>query len=136
MKNKKHVLSALWIFVSLNYIYCDLLGLMDENILSQFLAGNIDGINVDEQFLLSAAVLMEIPMLMVLLSVILPYSYNRWANVAAGIIKTLVMVLSLFVGRNTDYYLFFAAIEVAGTVAIVVYALSWLRDDTVVRPSE
>jgi Family of unknown function (DUF6326) len=37
-------LSLLWIFVTLNYLYCDVLSLMDSSILKQFLAGNVDGL--------------------------------------------------------------------------------------------
>ncbi len=29
IKNKRVILSTLWIFVTLNYLYCDLVGLMD-----------------------------------------------------------------------------------------------------------
>ena len=55
MSQTKSILSTVWIFVTLNYLYCDLMGLMDKNILSQFLTGNVDGMEVDETFLLLAA---------------------------------------------------------------------------------
>src|SRR4051812_33154535 len=32
-------LSTLWIFVTLNYLYCDVTGLMDPDVLKQYLAG-------------------------------------------------------------------------------------------------
>lgn len=76
--NKKQLFSTLWIFVTLNYLYCDLMGLMDKNILNQYITGTVDGMTIDGSFLLYAAFLMEIPMAMVLLSVILKHRANRW----------------------------------------------------------
>ncbi len=36
-------ISALWLFVTLNYLYCDVVTLMDPNLLKGFLAGNVGG---------------------------------------------------------------------------------------------
>lgn len=126
----KVLLSTLWIFVTLNYLYCDLMGLMDANLLKQYLKGEIDGLVLNEQFLLSAAVLMEIPIAMVLLSRVLNYKSNRIANIIAGSIKTLVMILTLFIGTTTSYYMFFAAVEIITTTFIVWYALNWKEMET------
>ena len=123
--NKKTLFSTLWIFVTLNYLYCDLMGLMDSALLKQYLTGTINGLVLDEQFLLMAAILMEIPIAMTLLSQILKYKANRAANIIAGLIKTIVMILTLFVGKVTLYYLFFGIIEIATTSFIVWYAWQW-----------
>ena len=125
MKDKKALLSTLWIFVTLNYLYCDLMGLMDSYFLKQYLTGNVEGLQINEQFLFGAAILMEIPIGMVLLSRILKHKTNRWANMAAGFIKTAVMIVTLFMGKPTMYYLFFAVIEVSTTAAIVYIAWKW-----------
>ena len=127
MKNKKELLSTLWIFVTLNYLYCDLIGLMDSSLLTQYLSGSVEGLDINEQFLLFAGILMEIPIAMVLLSRILKKRANCWANIIAGSIKTIAMVATLFIGTSTLYYLFFAAIEITTTVFIVAYAVQWLR---------
>ena len=123
--DRRTVLSTLWIFVTLNYLYCDLMGLMDSNLLKQYLTGTVGGLALDEQFLLMAAMLMEIPIAMVLLSRVVKHNANRWSNIVAGAIKTIVMVLTLFVGTPTTYYLFFAIIEIATTSFIVWYAWQW-----------
>src|ERR1700730_14970957 len=68
MKDMKAKLSTLWIFATLNYLYCDVVTLMDPKSLRQFLAGNIGGIDVSQAFLLAAGILVEIPIAMVLLS--------------------------------------------------------------------
>lgn len=127
MKHKNQLLSTIWIFVTLNYLYCDLIGLMDSTLLKQYLTGNVEGLKINESFLLYAGILMEIPIAMVLLSKILPKNINCWANIIAGAIKTIVMIATLFIGIVTMYYLFFAVIEMATTIFIVVYALKWLK---------
>lgn len=121
----KVILSTLWIFVCLNYLYCDLMGLMDSNLLNQYLTGSIEGIEMSEKFLFYAAILMEIPMMMVVVSRIFSYKFNRILNIVAGLLKTIVMIMTLFVGTTTMYYAFFAIIEISTTAFIVVYAWRW-----------
>ena len=119
------ILSTLWIFVTLNYLYCDVIGLMDSNLLKQFLTGTVEGMEISQEFLLMAGILMELPIAMVLLSRILKYKSNRIANITVGLIKTVVMILTLFIGKPTSYYLFFAIIELLTTTFIVIYAWKW-----------
>lgn len=129
-KDRKAILSLLWIFVTLNYLYCDVMSLMDSNLLNQYLVGNVEGLKITDSFLLGAAILMEIPIIMVLLSRLLRYKANRWANIIAGSIKTIVMIMSMFVGTPTLYYLFFGTIEIACTSFIIWYAWRWSNPDT------
>lgn len=121
---RKTLLSTLWIFVTLNYLYCDLIGLMDQNLLEQYLTGSVEGMQISEGFLLVAGILMEIPIAMVVLSRVLKFRVNRWANIIAGSIKTLLMIATLFMGA-TSYYLFFAFIEISTTIFIVYLAFTW-----------
>ena len=100
---------------------------MDSTLLKQYLTGTVEGLTINENFLLYAGILMEIPIAMVLLSKILTKNINCWANIFAGSIKTIVMIATLFMGSVTLYYLFFAVIEIATTIFIVVYALKWLK---------
>jgi len=129
LKDRKLTLSTLWIFVTLNYLYCDVMGLMDPVLLKQFLTGTVGNIHFDENFLLGAAILMEIPIAMVLLSRVLKYNANRWANIIAGFIKTAVMIITMFIGKPTHYYLFFGIIEIATTSFIVWYAWKWTKPE-------
>ena len=121
----KSILSTLWIFVTLNYLYCDVVSLMDPDLLPQYLRGNVNGLELTPGFLLGAAILVEIFIAMVLLSRVLPYRANRWANIAAGTIMTAVQSATLFVGVPAPYYLFFSVIEIATTVVIVWFAWTW-----------
>jgi len=107
---------------------------MDSENLKQFLTGKVDGLVIDKNFLLAGAVLMEIPIAMVLLSRILKYGINRWANIAAALIKTAAMIASLFVGSPSGYYVFFAVIEISTTLFIIWYAWTWVNADRESRP--
>jgi uncharacterized protein DUF6326 len=121
----KSILSTLWIFVTLNYLYCDVVSLMDPELLPQYLRGNVNGLEFTPGFLLGAGILVEIFIAMVLLSRVLPYRANRWANIAAGALMTAVQSATLFVGIPAPYYLFFSVIEIATTVVIVWLAWNW-----------
>ena len=119
MDRMKSTLSTLWLFATVNYLYCDVVSLMDPHLLHQYLAGDVGGISVTQGFLLAAGILVEIPMAMIVLSRILGSRANRWANLGAGVLMTLVQAATLFAGKPALYYVFFSVIEIGATVAIV-----------------
>jgi len=130
-KDNKVILSALWIFVLFNYLYCDVLSLMDPDYLRQYLAGNVGGVQLTSGFLLAASILMEIPIAMILLSRVLEYRANRRANIIAGTFMTVVQFSTLFFGTSpTNYYVFFSIIEIACTAFIVQYAWKWANPES------
>jgi hypothetical protein len=114
---KKELLSTLWVFLMFNYLYCDVLTLTDPVKQS--------GPQLTQGFLLGASILMEIPIAMVLLSRILKYRINRWANIIAGTIMVAVQILTLFIGIPTIYYVFFSAIEITCALFIIWTAWNW-----------
>jgi hypothetical protein len=129
MKDRKMLLSTLWIFAMLNYLYCDVVGLMDPKLLKEIMSGVVGGgLELTPGFLFGASVMMEIPIAMVILSRVLKYGLNRWFNIIAGIIMTLVQIMSLFVGAPTSYYVFFSIIEISCTAFIVWYAWTWPKE--------
>lgn len=126
MKEMNVKLSTLWIFVTVNYIFCDVVTLMNPEDLKQIITGAVGSIQMNEGFLLGAAIMMEIPFAMILLSRFLPYRGNRWANIIAGAIMTAVQVSSLFVGSGlTLHYIFYSIIEITCTAIIVWLAWRW-----------
>jgi hypothetical protein len=126
MNNVKVRLSTLWIFAILNYLYADVLGLYDPAILNDLMTGSVGGVQLTDGFMLGAAILMETAIVMVLLSRVLPYSANRWANMIAGVIHTTAVFASMFLGSPPAlYYLFFGSIEIATTLYIIWYAWKW-----------
>ena len=122
---KKEILSILWIFVTVNYIFCDVFTLMFSEELKQILSGTVGTVIINQSFLLTFAIIMEIPMAMIFLSRFLIFRINRPLNIIAGLVLTTIQAGSLFVGTPTMHYLFFSIIEIATTIAIVWFAWKW-----------
>jgi hypothetical protein len=120
MQDRKVVFSTLWIFATLNYLYADVFtGFFDPTAKEVTMA-------MPAGMVLVFAVLMETAIAMVLLSRILKYQVNRWANIFAGVLHTAAVFWSLF-GETPPalYYVFFATIEIACSLFIVWYAWKW-----------
>ena len=125
MEDKRVLFSTLWIFVTANYIFCDVLSIMEPGFFKVVLTEVIASDEMSQEFLLGAAILMEIPFAMILLSRVLKYRANRWANIIAGTIMTAVQVGTLFMGTSTQHYIFYSIIEIACDVFIVWFAWTW-----------
>ena len=122
-KDRQMKLSTLWIFAMLNYLYADVFTLMFVQDARSTAASMGPGA------VLGFAVLMETAIAMVLLSRLLKYQANRWANVVVGAIHTLSVLFSLFVGTPAPFYVFFATVEIVCTLGIIWYAWSWPKKD-------
>jgi len=113
--------STLWIFVMFNMVFADIVGFMNPGALEEIMTGEV-GIQITQELLLVFAILLEIPIAMIVLSRLLTYRVNRWANIIAAVI-TILFVIG---GGNTSLsYLFFATIEVVGMLLIIWYAWRW-----------
>ena len=125
------VVSSLWLFAILNYMYCDVFGLMYAPDLRGYLDGEIGDLHISQGFLLAAAVLMTIPMSSVLVSRIAPHRLARWWSIVAGAVLTFVQVGTLGMGSGvTLHYAYFSVIEVATTASIVwIAARRWKADE-------
>jgi ABC-type nickel/cobalt efflux system permease component RcnA len=123
----KILLILLWVFYSLNFIYGDVLSSLEPGVLQNEIAGYVaDGsIKITEGFLLGTAIMFEIPFLMIVLSWVLKYRVNRWANIIAGTLFIAAQIGSLFMGKPSPAYIFYSTIEVAGLLLIVWKAWKW-----------
>lgn len=126
--DRPRLLSLLWIFLVLNFIYCDVLSLHDSAVLSGLVAGHAGPLEITPAFLLAASLLMEVPMAMVVVSRLTRRVGNRIANIAAGTFMIVVQIGSLFAAvPPSPSYLFFSVVEVATLAGIVVLALRWKK---------
>lgn len=122
----RQILSTAWIFVTANYLFCDVLTLMDPTLIQAMATGSFPGIALDQTFLLVSAIVMEIPMAMILMSRLLPEPLNRWSNLIAGVAMTLVQIGSFSMGTApTLHYWFFSIVEIATTTCIAVASWRW-----------
>jgi len=116
-------LSLLWLYLMLNFIYCDIISLHDPSVQADVASGQVGDIVIDDGFLLSASVLMTIPISMVLLSRLLPVVASRLASIGAAAVMIAVQSASLFVGTVAPNYAYFSAIEIATMIVIIAVAV-------------
>jgi hypothetical protein len=123
-KDRKMMLSALWIFATLNYIYADVFTLFftpgAQTATATMPAGAVLGF----------AVLMETAIAMVLLSRALKYGANRWANIIVGALHTAAVFFFVFAGTSpAPFSAFFGTIEIVCTLVIVWCAWKWTNPE-------
>jgi len=133
LQDRRPVLSTLWIFVVLNYLFADVYALFVDPVLQkeatqERLSGQVGPIQITQEFVLLTAILLETAIVMVVLSRLLPYRANRWCNIIVGLLQTAFAATSLVGNTFPDLFaIFFVAIEVACTLFIVWYAWTWRR---------
>ncbi|NVK56809.1 MAG: hypothetical protein HWE26_14485 [Alteromonadaceae bacterium] len=122
--NRECLLSLLWIYLTVNYIYCDVFTLHLSQYLEAFLSGNVGGMNITEEFLLVFAVIMQIPMVMIVLSRVLTFKLNKVANIVAGCITTSIQAFTVTMG-GTLHYMLFSFFEISTGLLIIYLAITW-----------
>jgi hypothetical protein len=125
VKNRRMMLSTLWIFATLNYVYADVFTVF-------FLPGSqASTAAMPTGAALGFSVLMETAIAMVLLSRVLRYGANRWANIIIGAIHTAAVLFFTFLAgtQPAPFSAFFAVIEIVCTLVIIWYAWKWSRSE-------
>lgn len=118
-------ISTLWIVIMFNIVFADILGFMSPGFLTKVQSGVVDGVTITPFFLLIAAVLLQIPILMIFLTRVLPRNSARIINYVA-VVTTAVFVVGG--GSTLPHYLFFLSIELAAMLYIAVLAYRWPDD--------
>lgn len=117
-------LSALWAAMMFLYIYADFFALRKPGEMQEVLAGRMGPFPVTQGSLLSAAILVLIPAVMIFLSLALTPGVSRWVNIVLGALYTAVNVWNL-VGETWAFYILLGIAEVALTLLIVGVAWGW-----------
>jgi hypothetical protein len=124
--NPTLLLSSLWIYLSLNYIYCDHLGIMEPETFKGLYNGQVGSITVTQPFLMAAALLLQIPFMIVVLSQILNYKANRLMNIIAATLMLIVQIGTMSMGTSPSaVYIFYSVVEVIINTIIIWIAWSW-----------
>ena len=120
MSDMRIILSATWVVVTLIYLYGDVL-----RIYSGDFAKSMTNMNFNQFAWLGIAVLMLTPILMVFLTLVLPHSVSRWANIiVAGF-----FILFNLVGLPTypsAYDKFLIAVSLVFNGLTIWYAWRWV----------
>jgi uncharacterized membrane protein YhaH (DUF805 family) len=123
--NRKEKMSLLWIVVMLNMAFADILTFILPGSLQEIMTGDMGGLRPTQAMLLAFAALIEIPIVMIVLSRMVKRQINRILNIIASIITIAFVVGG---GSATLHYIFFAGMEVACMVLIILMCVTWRKD--------
>ena len=118
-------LSALWLFILLNVIFRDIHQFTMKSHLEMLLTGYYNGMEVTEQLMLVGGMVLEIPISMVLFSLLLKRSLNRIINLIAVLISAGLFLVEP--PSDLDDW-FFKIVEFIGFIAILSTAWKWKSD--------
>lgn len=118
------LLSTLWIVVMINMLKADILSLYIPGALDELV--KFAGETPISQLMLGGAIMMEISILMIVLSRVLAYRLNRWANIVTSIL-TIVFVIGG--GSSYPHYIFIATVEVICLLLILWNAWKWANPE-------
>jgi len=113
-------LSGLWVALMLTYLLGDVLRIFA----GDFKAGEIGGMKVTQVMWIGIAMLMLIPIVMVVLSLTLPYPAIRWVSIVAAIFLFAFNLLGLPTYPSA-YDKFLIAVGLVFNVLTVWYAWKW-----------
>lgn len=116
------LLSTLWIVVMINMLKADILSLYIPGSAEEVVQTAADTSTPIPQLMLGGAVMMEISILMIILSRVLPYGVNRWANIIASLIAIVFVIGG---GATYPHYVFIATVEVICLLLIIWKAWQW-----------
>lgn len=120
MEDERIILSALWISLMLTYLLGDVLRIFA----GDFTPGEIEGKPFTQIMLLGMALFMLIPILMILLSLTLPYSVNRWTSIIAALFLILFNLAGLPYKSVFDNFLI--VVGIGFNILTILFAWNWI----------
>ncbi len=124
--NNQLLLSTLWIFIVVNFFARDIHELGRPGMLEQVMSGVVDGIVITDGLMLIGGIMFEIPILMILLSVMLRPTINRCVTIV-GALMTLAIIAVNNMQPDLDN-IFFMVIQIMALFAIIRIAWGWREE--------
>jgi hypothetical protein len=121
MNDVKITLSILWISVMLTYLLGDVIRIFAGDVT----LGKIGDMKFTQAMGLGIAALMVIPILMVVLSLLLPQNVNRWANIIVAGFWILFNLIGL-PGYPGHYDKFLLVVSIVFNGVTIWYAWNWV----------
>jgi hypothetical protein len=121
MVDTRIVLSGLWVAVMLTYLWGDVLRIM---------AGDVEpgklmaGMQATQGMLLLIAIIMLVPIIMVVLTLTIPYPAIRWVNIVVAILVVVFNLLGLPYKGAYDNFLI--VVSFVFNALTVWYAWKWV----------
>lgn len=118
----KVLLSTLWIVVMINMLKADILSLFIPGAAEEVARTSANAGASIPQLMLVGAVMGQIGIAMIVLSRVLKYEMNRWANTVAS----LVTIAYIWGGAASyPHYIFIASVETLCLLLIIGFAWTW-----------
>lgn len=123
----KILLSTLWIVVMINMLKADILSLFIPGAAEEVARTSASAGASIPQLMLSGAVMGQLGIAMIILSRVLKYGINRWANICAGIVT-----IAYIWGGMASYphYIFIATVETICLLLIIGFAWMWRNPES------
>ena len=120
-------LAAAWTSLMFLYVYVDILGFFVPGKIDDILAGVVFEFDISQTFVVTALTLMAIPIVMILLSTMLPARANRITNLVVASVQVPYAMFNA-VGESWTYYYWLAVVlEVFLLAVILRLAWTWPR---------
>jgi hypothetical protein len=120
MLDTRIVLSGLWVATMLTFLWGDVLTMFAGDLT----AGEIGGMKPNQAMWVGIAALMLIPIVMVVLSLTLPYPAIRWASIVAAIFWVIFNLFAL--SGYPAYEKFLIIVSFVFNGMIIWYAWKWV----------
>ncbi len=101
MVNTEIILAFLWIACMLTYLLGDVIRVFS----GSFTPGEIDGRQVSQTMWFGVAIVMVIPIIMVVLSILLPFPLNGWISIIVAIFFILFNLMGIKGYKPFDKFL-------------------------------
>jgi len=123
-------LAAAWTSFMFLYVYVDILGFFVPGKIDDILAGVVFEFDISQTFVVTALTLMAIPILMILLSTMLPARANRITNLVVASVQVPYAMFNAVGESWTYYYGLGVVLEVILLAVILRLAWTWPRSTT------
>ncbi len=128
--NLKTKLACFWATLMFLYIYADYFGLMTPGHLQDMMKLETPIGPTTPGILIGFSILLIIPAMMIMASVLLRPTINKWLNVAVAIIYAIISVL-IIIGdmgnRWMGFFVLYQFVELFVFAMIIIHALRWPR---------
>jgi len=120
MEVTRIILSGFWIALMLTYLLGDVLRIFA----GDFEPGKIMGVQQSQWMYLLMAVIMLVPIVMVVLSLLLPYPAVRWVNIVVAVLVAIFNIVGLPYPGMYDNFLIIVSFVFNGLT--IWYAWRWI----------
>ena len=120
MEPVRIILSGLWVATMLTYLLGDVLRIFAGHVTP----GEIDGQPLSQTMWLLIAIIMLVPILMVVLSLIVPYPLIRWLSIGVAILVVIFNIIGLpYVGAYDNFLII---VSFVFNALVIWYAWKWV----------